>query len=152
MSLAALKKKSKSTKNVKIGFKRRMNPSYSQKTNIDNQYDIKPSVSYYNLNKKYNIYKNMDCDGDCNVVVAIEPDLTGEHRVEVLSTQHLKKENMEKMKHIKREPDERCHKKNELNYKDDDMSKTALSAQFVMNKKKACLIDQYTNISNSLNL
>ena len=45
------------------------------------------------------------------------------------------------MKHIKREPDERCHKKNELNYKDDDMSKTASSAQFVMKKKKACLID-----------
>ena len=141
MSLATLKKKSKSTKNVKIGFKRRMNPSYSQKTKTDNHYDIKPSASYYNLNKKYNIYKNMDCDGDCDVVVAVEPDLTGEHRVEVLSTQHLKKENMEKMKHIKREPDERCHKKNELNYKDDDMSKTASSAQFVMKKKKACLID-----------
>jgi hypothetical protein len=141
MSLATLKKKSKSTKNVKIGFKRRMNPSYSQKTKTDNHYDIKPSASYYNLNKKYNIYKNMDCDGDCDVVVAVEPDLTGEHRVEVLSTQHLKKENMEKMKHTKREPDERCHKKNELNYKDDDMSKTASSAQFVMKKKKACLID-----------
>ena len=48
---------------------------------------------------------------------------------------------MEKMKHIKREPNDRCDKKNELNYKDDDMSKTALSAQFVMNKKKVRLID-----------
>ena len=82
MSLAALKKKTRSTvKAITPAYKRRINPSYSQKTNIDNQYDIKPSVSYYNLNKKYNIYKNMDCDGDCNVVVAIEPDLTGEHRV-----------------------------------------------------------------------
>jgi hypothetical protein len=153
MSLAALKKKTRSTvKAITPAYKRRINQSYSQKTKTDNHYDIKPSISYYNLNKKYNIYKDSVSNGDCEVVVAVEPDLTGEHRVEVLSSQHLKKENMEKMKHTKREPDERCKKKNELNYKDDDMSKTSLSAQFVINKKKACLIDQYTNISNSLNL
>ena len=141
MSLAALKKKTKSTKNIKIGFKKRINQSYSQTTNTDNSYIMKPNMSYYNIYKKYNNYKDSVSNGDCDVVVAIEPDLSGEHRVEVLSTQHLKKENMEKMKHIKREPNDRCDKKNELNYKDDDMSKTALSAQFVMNKKKACLID-----------
>ena len=141
MSLAALKKKTKNTKNIKIGFKKRINQSYSQTTNTDNSYIMKPNMSYYNIYKKYNNYKDSVSKGECDVVVAIEPDLTGEHRVEVLSSQHLKKENMEKMKHIKREPNDRCDKKNELNYKDDDMSKTALSAQFVMNKKKACLID-----------
>lgn len=140
MSLAALKKKVKQTKNIKIGFKKRINPSYTSNT-INYDYEMKPPISYYNLMKNYNNYKNSSFEGDCNVNVAIEPDLSGKHHTEVLSTQHLKKENIEKMKHIKREPDDKCNKKNELNYKDDDMSKTAMSAQFVMNKKKAKLID-----------
>ena len=141
MSLAALKKKTKSSiKCIKPAYKRRINSTYTHSNpNIEynfEAYDVKPNISYNNLYRKYNIYKNVNNEGDCKVVVDVEPDLTGEHRVEVLSTQHLKKENMEKMKHIKREQDKHCHKKNELNYKDDDMSKTALSSYFVINKKK----------------
>ena len=146
MSLAAMKRKQKHIRGVKVGYKphwasTRSNCSRACGTNIK---DSKPSISYEQYSNNLRLGKQTN-RGDCCNEIVLDPhkkplfaDKTAEHRIEILNTNHLKDENVKKLKHEEKNVLDGC-REHSLNILGDD-SNMVRTAEYVLNKRKACLI------------
>jgi len=141
MSLATFKRKTKQLRNVKIGYKQRLAKSDCC-VNPGNSVES-PNRSYNNIyrNRRVFNFKNKN-GGCCSEIVKPVRDGTAQHRLERLTTHHLKEENVAKMTFAHKEILEGC-RDHHLNIIEDESGKTK-SAEHVMNKKKACLMNHIT--------
>jgi hypothetical protein len=145
MSLAAMKLKLKNTKGIKIGYKpdwmSNRKRCYGGNKHIK---DSKPTISYQQYTNNLRLCKQKN-RGDCSKEIVLDPhkkphffDKSSEHRIDILNTNHLKKENVKKLKHKHKVALDGC-RDHALNILGDD-SGTVRTAEHVLNKRKACLI------------
>ena len=154
MSLAAMKKKQRHTKGVNIGHRPTWtaplyNVGYGGNKHIK---DSKSTISYEQYTHRLRLGKHCN-RGDCTNEIVVDhnkkphfADKTAEHRIEILTTYHLKDEHVEKLKHKEKVVLDGCnnHALNILG-DDSDMVKTA---EHVLKKRKACLIGKPSKIES----
>lgn len=151
MSLAAMKRKQKHTRGIPIKHtpdwsSPLYNVGYGGNKHIKDQ---KHTISYRQYTN--NLRLGRQCkNGDCRKEIVVDPhktphfaDKTADHRIEILSTCHLRDENLEKTKHKHKVALDGC-KDHALNIIGDD-SDTVRTAEHVINKRKACLIGKPTD-------
>ena len=153
MSLAAMKRKQKHTKHIPIGYRpdwtSHRSKCYGGNKHIKNS---KPSISYEQYTNRLRLGKQTN-RGDCSKEIVLDPhkkphffDKSAEHRIEILNTNHLKDENVEKLKHKHKVALDGC-RDHALNILGDDSNKVR-TAEYVLNKRKACLLGKPTEIKS----
>ncbi len=147
-----MKRKLKHTRGIPINHTRDWssplyNVGYGGNKHIKDQ---KPTISYEQYTNRLRLGKQCN-RGDCSKEIVLDPhkkphfaDKTADHRIEILNTNHLKDENVEKLKHQHKVALDGC-KNHALNILGDD-SDMVRTAEHVLNKRKACLIGKPSDI------